>query len=90
MKILFASQHRTLPWPGLPAAVAGQVCTRQQLNGHNIYPDERVVANQTIDSHIKHLRGKIALSGANSELIHSVYGVGYKFGLREDQSLPRT
>lgn len=60
----------------------GQVCTRQQLMD-SIYPDERIVADRTIDSHIKKLRRKIALSGANSEFIHSLYGVGYKFEPRE-------
>lgn len=60
----------------------GQVCTRQQLMD-NIYSDERVVADRTIDSHVMHLRTKIALVDANSEFIHSVYGVGYKFELRE-------
>jgi two-component system response regulator BaeR len=60
----------------------GQVCTRQQLMD-NIYSDERVVADRTIDSHVMHLRIKIALVDANAEFIHSVYGVGYKFELRE-------
>lgn len=60
----------------------GQVCTRQQLMD-SIYPDERIVADRTIDSHIKKLRRKIALSGAKSEFIHSLYGVGYKFEPRE-------
>ena len=60
----------------------GQVCTRQQLMD-SIYPDERIVADRTIDSHIKKLRKKIALGSANSEFIHSVYGVGYKFELRD-------
>lgn len=60
----------------------GQVCTRQQLMD-SIYPDERIVADRTIDSHIKKLRKKIALASANSEFIHSVYGVGYKFELRD-------
>jgi two-component system, OmpR family, response regulator BaeR len=55
----------------------GQVCTRQQLMD-SIYPDERVVSDRTIDSHIKKLRRKIFLISADSELIYSVYGVGYK------------
>lgn len=60
----------------------GQVCTRQQLMD-SIYPDERIVADRTIDSHIKKLRKKIALCSANAEFIHSVYGVGYKFEPQE-------
>ena len=44
-----------------------------------IYSDERVVADRTIDSHIKKLRRKISAVSPDEELIHSVYGVGYKF-----------
>ncbi len=64
----------------------GQVCTRQQLMD-SIYPDERIVSDRTIDSHIKKLRKKIALANANAEVIHSIYGVGYKFELQEE-SMP--
>ena len=39
-----------------------------------IYPDERVVNDRTIDSHIKKLRKKIAAVSPDEELIHSVYG----------------
>lgn len=60
----------------------GQVCSRQQLMD-SIYPDERVVADRTIDSHIKKLRRKIEQADGNTEFIHSVYGVGYKFELQE-------
>ncbi len=60
----------------------GQVCTRQQLMD-SIYPDERIVADRTIDSHIKKLRKKIALGSSDAEFIHSVYGVGYKFERRD-------
>jgi two-component system response regulator BaeR len=44
-----------------------------------IYPDQRTVGDRTIDSHIKKLRKKLAAVAPNEELIHSVYGVGYKF-----------
>ena len=60
------------------AAHQGRIYGRQQLMDH-IYPDERVVADRTIDSHIKKLRKKIAVVRPHEELIHSVYGVGYKF-----------
>lgn len=63
------------------AASPGRIYGRQQLMDH-IYPDERIVADRTIDSHIKKLRKKIALVAPESELIHSVYGVGYKFEVR--------
>jgi two-component system, OmpR family, response regulator BaeR len=60
------------------AANPGRIYGRQQLMDR-IYPDERVVSDRTIDSHIKKLRRKIATVNPNEELIHSVYGVGYKF-----------
>ncbi len=63
------------------AASPGRIYGRQQLMDH-IYPDERIVADRTIDSHIKKLRKKIALIAPETDLIHSVYGVGYKFEVR--------
>ncbi len=60
------------------AANPGRIYGRQQLMDR-IYPDQRIVADRTIDSHIKKLRRKIAAVGAATELIHSLYGVGYKF-----------
>ncbi len=56
----------------------GRIYSRQQLMDR-IYPDQRIVADRTIDSHIKKLRKKIADVNPTVELIHSVYGVGYKF-----------
>jgi two-component system response regulator BaeR len=60
------------------AAKPGRIYGRQQLMDQ-IYPDQRCVSDRTIDSHIKKLRRKIALAGPEMELIHSLYGVGYKF-----------
>lgn len=60
------------------AAHPGHIYTRSQLMDH-IYPDQRTVEDRTIDSHIKKLRKKIAVIDADQELIHSVYGLGYKF-----------
>ena len=60
------------------AANPGRIYGRQQLMDR-IYRDQRIVADRTIDSHIKKLRKKIAGTGSPVELIHSVYGVGYKF-----------
>jgi two-component system response regulator BaeR len=59
---------------GNPGCIYG----RQQLMD-KIYSDERVVNDRTIDSHIKKLRKKIAAVSQEEDLIHSVYGVGYKF-----------
>lgn len=56
----------------------GRIYSRSQLMDA-IYPDRRVVTDRTIDSHIKKLRKKIASVAEESELIRSVYGVGYKF-----------
>jgi two-component system, OmpR family, response regulator BaeR len=57
---------------------AGRIYSRSQLMDR-IYPDQRVVSDRTIDSHIKKLRKKIAAAAPEVELIHSIYGVGYKF-----------
>jgi two-component system response regulator BaeR len=56
----------------------GRIYRRQQLMD-KIYPDERSVSDRTIDSHIKKLRRKIEAVDPEAKLIHSVYGVGYKF-----------
>jgi len=58
----------------------GRIYSRSQLMDH-IYPDQRIVSDRTIDSHIKKLRKKIARLSPETELIHSVYGVGYRFEL---------
>jgi two-component system response regulator BaeR len=59
------------------AKTPGRIYSRDQLM-EKIYPDRRIVEDRTIDSHIKKLRKKIA-AAEGTELIHSVYGVGYKF-----------
>lgn len=56
----------------------GRIYGRQQLMD-KIYPDQRTVSDRTIDSHIKKLRRKIEAVDPNAKLIHSIYGVGYKF-----------
>lgn len=56
----------------------GRIFNRDQLM-NAIYNDHRIVADRTIDSHIKKIRRKIALILPEQELIHSMYGVGYKF-----------
>jgi two-component system, OmpR family, response regulator BaeR len=57
---------------------AGRIYSRSQLMDR-IYSDQRIVSDRTIDSHIKKLRKKIAAAAPDQELIHSIYGVGYKF-----------
>lgn len=60
------------------AATPGRIYSRQQLMDR-IYPDQRSVSDRTIDSHIKKLRRKLLTIAAGTELIRSVYGVGYTF-----------
>jgi len=60
------------------AANPGRIYSRDQLMGC-IYTEQRIVNDRTIDSHIKKLRRKIAEVAPGEELVHSVYGVGYKF-----------
>lgn len=57
---------------------AGIIFSRDQLM-ERIYTDQRIVYDRTIDSHIKNLRKKIDGIDPELELIHSVYGVGYKY-----------
>jgi len=56
----------------------GRIYQREQLM-QSIYKEYRVVSDRTIDSHIKKLRKKIKAVYPDEELIHSVYGLGYKF-----------
>ncbi|QTD49216.1 response regulator [Sulfidibacter corallicola] len=58
----------------------GRVFTRDQLVD-NLYDDFRAVTDRTIDSHIKNLRKKITAVMPGTEVIRSVYGVGYKLQL---------
>jgi len=46
----------------------------------NAYSDHRIVSDRTMDSHITKLRKKL-LPLTDKEIIHSVYGAGYKFQL---------
>lgn len=61
----------------LMANSPGRIYSRSQLMDE-MYSDYRVVSERTIDSHIKKLRHKIASVDSSVEIIHSVYGVGYK------------
>ncbi len=60
------------------AAHPGRIYTRDQLIDA-MYRDERVVSDRTVDSHIKKIRKKIAAFVPEREIIHSLYGVGYKY-----------
>jgi two-component system, OmpR family, response regulator BaeR len=60
------------------SAHPGRIYTRDQLIDA-MYRDERVVSDRTVDSHIKKIRRKIAALEPERDLIHSLYGVGYKY-----------
>jgi two-component system response regulator BaeR len=60
------------------AAQPGRIFSREQLMDA-MYRDTRVVSDRTVDSHVKKLRKKVSDVAPHREIIHSVYGVGYKF-----------
>lgn len=64
------------------AETPGRIFSRNQLMTR-IYPDNRIVSDRTIDSHVKKLRQRLAQLAPDDEYIHSVYGLGYKFELPE-------
>ncbi|MGA3281720.1 MAG: response regulator [Smithella sp.] len=55
-----------------------RIFSRQQIM-EKIYHEERFVSDRTVDSHIKKLRRKIETIDPQTNLIQSVYSVGYKF-----------
>jgi two-component system response regulator BaeR len=60
------------------SARPGRIFSREQLMDL-MYRDERIVSDRTVDSHIKKLRRKIEERLPGQDLIHSVYGLGYRF-----------
>ena len=60
----------------------GRIFSRSKLMDL-IYQDQRIVSDRTIDSHIKKLRKKLGELLPNQELIHSVYGAGYRYDPQE-------
>jgi len=67
------------------ASEPGRIFSREQLM-NNMYPDQRVVSDRTIDSHIKKLRKKFSEQCSGANFIHSLYGVGYKYEVHIDDS----
>jgi two-component system response regulator BaeR len=61
-------------------AQPGRVFSRDQLMS-SIYSDYRIVSDRTVDTHVKNLRRKLADSDPDSDLIESVYGVGYRLAI---------
>jgi two-component system response regulator BaeR len=62
------------------ASHPGRIFSRDQLLD-NLYLDHRVVTDRTVDSHVKNLRRKLQQCGLDDEIVHSVYGLGYKLEL---------
>ena len=65
------------------AGEPGRIYSRQSLMD-SMYNDGRVVSDRTVDSHIKKLRKKLQSAAGgrvDGDIIHSVYGVGYKLEL---------
>ena len=56
----------------------GRIYTREQLMDA-MYRDQRVVGDRTVDSHIKKIRRKITAVLPDREVVHSIYGLGYKY-----------
>ena len=54
----------------------GIVFTREMLM-QAAHDDARIVSDRTIDSHVRHLRAKLAAAGAAP--IGTVQGLGYRF-----------
>lgn len=64
------------------ASQPGRIWSRQKLM-ELIYPDHRIVADRTIDSHIKKLRRKLSDHFQSGDWIGTVYGAGYRLQLDE-------
>jgi two-component system, OmpR family, response regulator BaeR len=58
----------------------GQMFSRAQLL-ERLYTGQRAVADRAVDSHVKNLRRKLHGIRRGSELIESVYGMGYRLRL---------
>ena len=65
-------------------AAPGRIFSRERLMDR-IYTDRRIVADRTIDSHIKKLRRRLDELLPGRELVHSVYGVGYRYEDRGEE-----
>jgi two-component system response regulator BaeR len=59
-------------------AAPGRIFSRPQLI-EQIYTDHRIVSDRTVDSHVKKLRRRLTELLPEADLIHSVYGVGYRY-----------
>lgn len=69
------------------ASAPGRVFSRDQLM-NQLYDDHRMVTDRTVDSHVKNIRRKLGQVSTEQELIHSIYGVGYKLELHSTKPSP--
>lgn len=60
------------------ASAPGRVFSRDLLLDR-LHADQRAVTDRAVDSHVKNLRRKLEQAGASSNVIRSIYGVGYCF-----------
>lgn len=67
----------------LMAKNPGRVYSRAQLL-ELCYQQEQQIFDRVIDSHIKNLRKKIAKALPDQEIIHAVYGIGYRYEVVTD------
>ena len=59
-------------------AAPGRVFSREQLMDR-MYSDYRVVSDRAVDTHVKNLRRKLEAVAPGTELIESVYSLGYRY-----------
>lgn len=60
------------------ASAPGRVKTREQLLA-DAYPDDSYSSDRAVDCHIKRLRRKLDEAGAPTDMIETVYGLGYRY-----------
>jgi DNA-binding response OmpR family regulator len=77
-ELLLAPREFDLLWHF--AQHPGRVFTRTQLLD-SVWGHEHVGEDHTVNSHINRLRGKLGHDPAGVSYIHTVWGVGYRFGL---------
>lgn len=64
----------------------GRVFRRQELLDE-VWGEEIVVDERTVDVHISWLRSKLARAGIRNDVIRTVYGTGYRFIMPDERSV---
>ncbi|TKC85957.1 response regulator [Trinickia terrae] len=65
----------------------GRIYPRDHLL-RSLYDDHRVVADRTVDTHVKNLRRKLQAVRPEQDMIRSIYGVGYRLDREPEQDGP--